>query len=165
MTDVAHTRSYPDTTSALAMIDRLIGRADAHDKMCFGSAMGLGYFSGNDARLLRDAAELLRGVAQAGKVPAGMECCGKPSHVGDPTDGYTIECCERFISAKTSTGSWPALSWWEAASVNAEFVASLGEWRVTFRTPRGMDWRNIGIALREGQTASTVPSTHCGSGK
>lgn len=49
----------------------------------------------------------------------------------------------------SSLGYWPQMSWWEAASLNAEFVASLGEWKVTFRSPRGVDWRDAGIALRE----------------
>jgi hypothetical protein len=44
---------------------RLIGRADTHDKQCFGSPMGLGYFSGNDARLLRDAAARIHALEEA----------------------------------------------------------------------------------------------------
>jgi hypothetical protein len=42
------------------LADRLEDRAETHDKQCFGSPMGLGYYSGNDARLMRDAADILR---------------------------------------------------------------------------------------------------------
>jgi hypothetical protein len=48
--------SSPETTLA----DRLQARADTHDRQCFGSTMGLGYYSGVDAQLMRDAADALR---------------------------------------------------------------------------------------------------------
>ena len=53
-----------ESVTAEPLADRLVSRADAHDKTCMGAAMGLGYFSGNDARLMRDAADALRTPSQ-----------------------------------------------------------------------------------------------------
>jgi hypothetical protein len=50
------------TVHAQTMLaDRLQARADTHDKQC--SQMGIGYYSGNDARLMRDAAYAIRSAA------------------------------------------------------------------------------------------------------
>ena len=53
-----------ESVTAEPLADRLVSRADAHDKTCMGAAMGLGYFSGNDARLMRDAADAFRTPSQ-----------------------------------------------------------------------------------------------------
>lgn len=52
------------TQAATDLIARLQARVDAHDKMSFGSPMALGYFSGGDARLMRDAIDALRDEPQ-----------------------------------------------------------------------------------------------------
>jgi hypothetical protein len=56
-----------------ALITRLQARVEAHDKMCFGSPMGLGYYSGNDARLMRDAIDALRTIPDAAQQPSKHE--------------------------------------------------------------------------------------------
>jgi hypothetical protein len=52
----------------------------------------------------------------------------------------------------------PSLSWWEAASLHAEYSASIGEWVVTFKSPRGDEWRKVGI----GQRAIAPGNAHAG---
>jgi hypothetical protein len=58
-------RSSSDTTIA----ERLLDRANAHDRMALGNTQYLGYFSFGDAKLMHDAAAALRGLAQTEQEP------------------------------------------------------------------------------------------------
>jgi hypothetical protein len=93
-----------------ALIKRLQARVDAHDKMCFGSTMALGYYSGNDARLMRDAIDALRlpDVAQSvvmplkltGEIACILEDCSPP-------DKQTPEAVAALIEGYQPT--WDAI--------------------------------------------------------
>jgi hypothetical protein len=44
-----------------------------------------------------------------GKIPVGMECCGKPYQDGDP-EKWSYECCEKYVSAAPAASALLAAS-------------------------------------------------------